>query len=108
MLGVQGIQIKDVETFFETVSAAGGSDEVDVDTFVMGCLNMRGPASSMEFFTVNYKLQTQLTYCSQFIEKLERTVQAIHIKAAPQADTLRLPLVDRVRHPASEQPLGKL
>jgi len=41
MLGTHGIQINDAETFFETVSAAGGGDEVDVDTFVMDCLNMR-------------------------------------------------------------------
>jgi len=81
---------------------------VDVDTFVMGCLNMRGPASSMELYTVSYKLQTQLAHCSQVIDKLDHAVQAIHMTAAQEANPCRLPLVDRVRHPASEQPLGKL
>jgi len=82
--------------------------QMDVDTFVMDCLNMRGPASSMELFAISYKLQTQLGHALQVIGKLDHAGQPIYIQAAQQAGVCRLPMIDRVRHPIPKRSLGKL
>jgi len=108
LLGIQGIQIKDVESFFDTMSTACGSAEIDMETFVMGCLNMRGPASSMDLFAIGYKLQLQLSHCSLVLDRLGTTVQTIAMSVTEKPNTCRLPLFDRAGYPTSNKSFGRL
>lgn len=42
-----GITLRDVETFFSTLTAMTDDGKLSKDTFVEGCLRMKGPASSL-------------------------------------------------------------
>merc|ERR1740121_345191 len=51
-LDMAGIDISDVDSFFFTVCKITGSDNIDIDTFVSACFQMKGGASSLDMQTV--------------------------------------------------------
>merc|ERR1711920_1067206 len=54
---VRGLDIKDAEMFFNMLTAVSGEDEVDISTFVSGCLGMQGTASSLDLQTLSFELK---------------------------------------------------
>merc|ERR1712060_836182 len=51
----RGLDINDTETFFKMLASCTGSDEVDIDTFVRGCMKMKGQASSIDVQMLLYE-----------------------------------------------------
>lgn len=51
-----GINISDVEIFFQTLTKIAGTDLIDIDTFVESCLQMRGVATSLDMQTLLVQL----------------------------------------------------
>jgi len=66
------IEPVDVEHFFHILSSAG-EHEVDIDTFVVGCMKLRGPARSMDLLGLINCVQAD----SDRIKKIERDLGAI-------------------------------
>merc|ERR1740121_1541223 len=63
-----GIHLRDESAFFQTLMAMSGSEEgedLDADTFVNGCLKMKGHASSLDVFAIYTQVQ-------KLVEDLER------------------------------------
>lgn len=53
-LQVRGLDIKDTRLFFQMLSSMGSeSDTVGIEEFVNCCLKMRGPASSLDLYTLH-------------------------------------------------------
>jgi len=55
---MMGLDIKDAELFFAMLTSMSGKEEVDVHTFVTGWLKLKGAATSLDVYTVQY--QTEL------------------------------------------------
>jgi len=49
------IDVKDAERFFKLVLAATDSDEVDIDTFVLACMKIKGSASSLDLQSLMFE-----------------------------------------------------
>jgi len=71
---MKGLDIKDAEVFFSMLTSMSGDNEVDVLTFVTGWLKMKGPATSLDVYTMQYqtqlwenKVQQQLRECRKNI-----------------------------------------
>jgi len=56
---VRGIDVKDAQLFFKMLASAAGnnSNEVDVETFVGGCMRLKGYATSIDVHTLIYELR---------------------------------------------------
>merc|ERR1712217_674460 len=54
---VRGLDIKDAEMFFHMLTSVSGADEVDISTFVSGCLGMRGLASSVDLHALGFEVK---------------------------------------------------
>jgi len=58
-----GLDIQDAETFFQILASINGTEEVDIDTFVMGCLRLKGSATSIDMQSLVY--ETKLIHQGQ-------------------------------------------
>lgn len=56
-LHVRGVNVTDAETLFKMLTNATGTDRVDLQTFVAGCLRMKGAATNVGLHTLDYKTQ---------------------------------------------------
>jgi len=54
-LELRGLAIKDAELFFNMLATIADVDEIDVDTFVTGCLKMKGAAMNVDVVAVQYE-----------------------------------------------------
>mmetsp|Transcript_113252 Transcript_113252/g.293125 ORF Transcript_113252/g.293125 Transcript_113252/m.293125 type:complete len:784 (-) Transcript_113252:100-2451(-) len=52
---VLGLDVKDANSFFETLAAASENNEVDIKTFVDGCMRLKGPATSIDLQSVAFE-----------------------------------------------------
>merc|ERR1712150_268266 len=52
-----GITLRDEKTFFTTLISMSQGQELDRDTFVQGCLRMKGVASSLDVQSIHVQLQ---------------------------------------------------
>jgi len=73
-----GLDIKDVEMFFNVLSQVSESHEVDMDAFVDGCLKMKGYATNMDVFLLLFqskmaaeKLMLSIGQCKLQMEQLK-------------------------------------
>merc|ERR1711862_399392 len=56
---VRGIDIKDAHGFFDMLTTLDGegNTEVEIETFVAGCLRMKGMATSVDLQTLRYEVK---------------------------------------------------
>lgn len=47
-LRVLGLDIKDTQKFFSVLSATSGENEIDIETFVNGCMKLKGQATAID------------------------------------------------------------
>jgi len=60
---VKGLDIKDAELFFQMLLSSSKHTEIDMDTFISGCLSMKGLATNMDLLTLQFhvrSLETQM------------------------------------------------
>ena len=66
--------IKDAEMFYRMLTTVARRDEVDIRTFVAGCMGMRGTASSIDLHALSFELKimhlTQRRFFSLVEERL--------------------------------------
>jgi len=54
-LAAIGLDVHDAEMFFEMLASISGSDEVNIDDFVLGCMRMKGGATSIDMQMLAYQ-----------------------------------------------------
>mmetsp|Transcript_59820 Transcript_59820/g.142469 ORF Transcript_59820/g.142469 Transcript_59820/m.142469 type:complete len:794 (-) Transcript_59820:285-2666(-) len=85
----RGVNIKDTEMFFKMLSTVAESqDYVDLETFVAGCISLKGVASSMDLHLVDYEIrlmtlaqQRFFEICSEQLDSIKRDMQLAHSDA---------------------------
>jgi hypothetical protein len=60
---IMGLDIKDAEMFFEMLSSMSDNQEVAIDDFVIGCMKLKGTATSLDLQSLIF--ETQLIYKNQ-------------------------------------------
>lgn len=80
-----GITVRDVHTFFSTLTAMAHSEAIGVETFVDGCLKMKGPASSLDVQAIGCQVQDVLTD----VRKLKRRSAETPVGSAGLARCVR-------------------
>lgn len=50
-----GLEVRDAQIFFETLRNISGTEEVDIDAFVEGCIKMKGTASGIDLAAVSFQ-----------------------------------------------------
>jgi len=76
---VRGIDIKDTTMFFQMLCASAevtGGD-VDVDTFIGGCLRLQGAASSIDVQVLTFEAKLMHAIQKRFMESTEQRLQAM-------------------------------
>eukprot|EP00929_Paragymnodinium_shiwhaense_P059629 TRINITY_DN29855_c0_g1_i2.p1 TRINITY_DN29855_c0_g1~~TRINITY_DN29855_c0_g1_i2.p1 ORF type:complete len:630 (-),score=101.30 TRINITY_DN29855_c0_g1_i2:127-2016(-) len=71
---VRGIDIKDATLFFHTLQAAAGLTEdsaVDIETFIGGCLRLKGLASSIDVQTLAFEAKVMHSLQKKFFAFVE-------------------------------------
>lgn len=70
---VRGIDVKDAAMFFQMLCAAAEvtGDEVDVDTFIGGCLRLKGVASSIDVQTLAFEAKLMHALQKRFMDFAE-------------------------------------
>merc|ERR1719322_1351324 len=56
-LECRDLQVKDAEMFFNMLTSVTGDVEVDISTFIAGCLSMRGVASAMDLHSLYFEVK---------------------------------------------------
>jgi len=75
----KGLYIKDAELFFNMLLNVAKHDEVDIDSFVNGCLKMKGVALNIEVLSVQYELQMVFKKQSEFQEEFRKEMNMLDI-----------------------------
>merc|ERR1712211_203518 len=77
---VRDIDIKDANMFFQMLCAAADArgGEVDMATFIGGCLRLKGIASAIDVQTLSF--ECKLMYCMQreFFASVEERFEELH------------------------------
>jgi len=80
---LHGVDIKDIEMFFKLLAQVSGSFEINMESFVSGCLRMKGYATNVDVFCLLYQNKTLgekmtrfIHKCSQEIRKLRKDILA--------------------------------
>mmetsp|Transcript_29101 Transcript_29101/g.83533 ORF Transcript_29101/g.83533 Transcript_29101/m.83533 type:complete len:648 (+) Transcript_29101:85-2028(+) len=60
-LSMLGLELRDGATFFSLLSIASDRDEVDIETFVSGCLRLKGTPSSIDVHSILSRLHAVYT-----------------------------------------------
>jgi len=68
-----GLAIHDVELFFHVVAGGSGLTEVNIDTFVEGCITMKGSATSLD-------VQQQIAKTGDVLRRVHRFEQSCNEK----------------------------
>merc|ERR1712217_73571 len=66
-----GIQLLDLKQFFSMLSSSG-QEEVTLETFVMGCIKMKGEAQSLDLQELLFEHRHFVTYCEKQFKELHR------------------------------------
>merc|ERR1712107_124115 len=100
-LDARGIDFKDAEVFFKVVAAEGGAEkdsaedgtgtdsganeEVSIDSFVEGCMRLKGYATSLDLHVLTYETHGMysfqklfFTYCKQQFKSIKDSLVVLH------------------------------
>eukprot|EP00435_Cladocopium_sp_Y103_P060812 s1402_g22.t1 len=92
-----GLEIHDAKTFFDMLIGVSDDKYVDIDTFVKGCMRMKGPATSIDMLSMGYEV-TLIHRQNRRVEKAIDELAAWQRKAQPMIDGYLS--IDQL-HPAS-------
>lgn len=68
-----GLEIHDAKTFFDMLLGVADDKYVDIDTFVKGCMRMKGPATSIDMLSMGY----EVTLIHRQNRRLEETINEV-------------------------------
>jgi hypothetical protein len=74
---VRGIEIKDAVSFFRMLASISGCSEIELQTFVQGCLRLKGAASSIDLATLHYECEVHHNFERQFRSTLLTRLEGI-------------------------------
>merc|ERR1712176_1078437 len=60
--------------FFTMLTSISEGDEVDLSTFIMGCLRMKGLATSIDLHTLSFEMKMLWSQCRSSLDRLEECV----------------------------------
>merc|ERR1711874_434533 len=87
-----GIDIIEMKQFFIALSA-NGRRRLDLETFVLGCIKLRGNAKSMDLWDLIYshremhqELAKFYSFCKQHFAVVEQEIASLKSSAAPWTD----------------------
>jgi len=105
-----GLEIRDVELFFNSVSGGGTSESIDYDLFVDGCMAMRGAATSLDMqkqLHETRKLMAQIaSFESSCGAKLEKHLRLL-LSVMQQQRVVDKPVAAAHVHGRLDQPDGR-
>jgi len=73
---MQGLEIKDVEVFFKTLTTIADTDTLSIDAFVDGCMKMKGPASCLDVHALDFQMQVMSKMLNSISADLQHTGRA--------------------------------
>lgn len=77
-MAVRGIDFKDAEAFFEMLTTIGDAEDgVPLQTFVAGCLRLRGMATSLDLQTLHFNIMNILLWQSDCVQRVEDLVDGL-------------------------------
>merc|ERR1712187_279882 len=79
-LELAGINILDVNSFFQTLVRISGTSVIEIGSFVETCMQMKGFASSLDMQAVLYQIQEISALLNQVAER-----QGVHSRASEAA-----------------------
>lgn len=74
-----GLEIHDAKTFFDMLAGVASDKYIDIETFVKGCMRMKGPATSIDMLSMAYEV-TLMHRQSNRIERSLAEVQTFQHK----------------------------
>jgi len=77
MFELKGLDIKDARLFFQMLAGVDGSNEVDLHTFVAGCMKIKGVAMSVDLMSVCFELRMLAQRESKFRKVLTQRLDGI-------------------------------
>ena len=79
---VLGLDVSDVFSFFEALDV-GGRGEVNLEEFVMGCLNLRGSAKTLDMATLMRENKRTAQRLDIHARRLEKQLKAVERRLPP-------------------------
>lgn len=83
----RGIDMKDAELFFEMLRSVKGRNEVDIHTFVLGCLRLRGMASAIDVQALHFDIRGMHAEHNTQLRKMDSVIDLL-IKGQNQRDRI--------------------
>jgi len=82
---LKGIDIKDTVEFFKMLTCISGQDTLDVDTFVSGCMMMKGVAMTIDLITLKFEMKLLGNRQNDLTKKILIGLERIHEMLEPAA-----------------------
>jgi len=96
---LKGLDIKDAQLFFRMLAGVDGDREVDIDTFVAGCMKIKGVAMSVDLLSVSFELkmltQRENKFMKSLSERLDGVIELVKSVAPGGATSVDHRLGDR-------------
>jgi len=90
---LKGLDIKDAELFFRMLVGVDGDSEVDIDTFVAGCMKIKGVAMSVDLLSVSFELKMlthrENTFKKVLTDRLDGVIELVKSIAPGGASALQ-------------------
>merc|ERR1712061_596304 len=84
--GVQGLDIKDAEGFFQMLLEISGDSEVEIGHFVDGCMKMRGGATSLDMQALAFESRILAKRQKEFFRRLAWRISLLEEKLFAKLD----------------------
>ena len=97
---VLGLDVSDVCSFFEALDV-GGRGEVNLSEFVMGCLNLRGSAKTLDIATLMRENKRTTERAEVQARRLEKQLKALERRLPPPAKSVNT--LDLARREGGEE-----
>jgi len=79
---MRGLNVSHVDMFFTLLASASPAGTIDVNTFVAGCLRMKGYATNVDVMSVDYRLQLLSQNVETYMRECQRNVTRLHTALA--------------------------
>jgi len=90
-LEIHGLDINDAFMFFSMLTSISGKDQVDVDTFIRGCLKMKGVAMNIDLIQLNYEVKIISKTQQQMFNDVAAGIQRLYRQMVQIAAGLQQP-----------------
>jgi len=74
---LKGISITQASILFEMLARTADGDEIDVDTFVAGCLRMKGYATNIDMIALSHQVQLLSCMVDNHNQDLQKSMKAL-------------------------------